>query len=131
MPDDAHRATARERRHFSRIAFAGPAHLVTVDQRVPVQVLDLSLKGALLALPAGAPVEPGGLALLDLPLHPHDGRISMAVQVAHIENDRAGLLCLGIDLESITHLRRLIELNLGDAALAERDLKALAAAPAA
>jgi hypothetical protein len=122
--------SGHERRHFSRIAFASTAHLVTVDQRVAVQVLDLSLKGALVRLPDGAPVEPGGLALLDLPLLPHDGRISMAVQVAHIDAGRAGLLSLGIDLESITHLRRLIELNLGDAALAERDLRALAAAPA-
>ena len=57
------------------------------------------------------------------------GRITMAAQLAHVNGDRAGLLCLGIDLESITHLRRVIELNLGDPALAERDLKALAATP--
>ncbi|WAC74729.1 PilZ domain-containing protein [Roseateles sp. SL47] len=122
--------SAHERRHFSRIAFASSAHLVTVEHRVAVQVLDLSLKGALLLLPPDAPVEPGMLALLDLPLLPHEGRISMAVQVAHIDRQRAGLLSLGIDLESITHLRRLIELNLGDPSLAERDLRALAASPA-
>ena len=29
-----------ERRHFSRIAFAGQAQLVTVEQRLPVQVLE-------------------------------------------------------------------------------------------
>lgn len=119
--------SAAERRHFSRIAFAGPAQLVTVDQRLPVQVLDLSLKGALLLLPPGSDVEPGALCLLDLPLAPHDGRITMAAQLAHVESDRAGLLSLGIDIESITHLRRVIELNLGDATLAERDLKALVA----
>lgn len=116
-----------ERRHFSRIAFAGPAQLVTVEHRLPVQVLDLSLKGALLLLPADARVEAGALCLLDLPLAPHDGHITMAAQIAHVQGDRAGLLCLGIDIESITHLRRVIELNLGDATLAERDLKALAA----
>lgn len=114
-----------ERRHFSRIAFAGPAQLVTVDQRLPVQVLDLSLKGALLLLPPGSGVEPGALCLLDLPLAPHDGRITMAAQLAHVEGDRAGLLCLGIDIESITHLRRVIELNLGDATLVERDRKSV------
>ena len=116
-----------ERRHFSRIAFASPAQLVTVEQRLPVQVLDLSLKGALLLLPPGSGVEPGALCLLDLPLAPHDGRITMAAQLAHVEGDRVGLLCLGIDIESITHLRRVIELNLGDASLVERDLKALVA----
>lgn len=118
-----------ERRHFSRIAFESPARLVTVDTAVAVQVLDLSMKGALLALPAGQEAVDGALCLLDLPLAPHEGRITMAAQVVHLQDDRAGLLCLGIDLESITHLRRLIELNLGDAALAERDLRALAAAP--
>lgn len=118
-----------ERRHFSRIAFAGPAQLVTVDERLPVQVLDLSLKGALLLLPPDHQALDGALCLLDLPLAPHEGRITMAVQVAHVRDDRAGLLCLGIDLESITHLRRVIELNLGDATLAERDLRALAVAP--
>ena len=116
-----------ERRHFSRIAFAGPAQLVTVEQRLPVQVLDLSLKGALLLLPEDASVEPGALCLLDLPLAPHEGRITMAAQLAHVSGGRAGLLSLGIDIESITHLRRVIELNLGDASLAERDLKALVA----
>ncbi len=119
--------SSAERRHFSRIAFAGPAQLVTVEQRLPVQVLDLSLKGALLLLPESSDVEPGALCLLDLPLAPHEGRITMAAQLAHVNGDRAGLLCLGIDLESITHLRRVIELNLGDATLAERDLKALVA----
>ena len=119
--------SSAERRHFSRIAFAGPAQLVTVEQRLPVQVLDLSLKGALLLLPGSSGVEPGELCLLDLPLAPHEGRITMAAQLAHVSGDRAGLLCLGIDLESITHLRRVIELNLGDAALAERDFKALVA----
>ncbi len=117
-----------ERRHFSRIAFAGQAQLVTVNARVAVQVLDLSLKGALLLLPAHHTIEAGALCLLDLPLQPHDGRITMAAQIAHVHDQRAGLLCLGIDIESITHLRRMIELNLGDPSLAERDLKALAAA---
>jgi len=32
------------------------------------------------------------------------------------------LRCLSIDLDSITHLRRLLELNLGDPQLVEREL---------
>jgi hypothetical protein len=36
-------------------------------------------------------------------------------------------LCRSIDIESITHLRRLIEVNLGDPAASERELKALIA----
>jgi hypothetical protein len=37
------------------------------------------------------------------------------------------LLCESIDLDSITHLRRLVELNAGDPALLERELTALVA----
>jgi len=51
----------------------------------------------------------------------------MSCEVAHIEGDHIGLLCRSIDLDSITHLRHLIELNLGDAALLEREFKALVA----
>jgi hypothetical protein len=36
-----------------------------------------------------------------------------------------GLHCRHIDIESLAHLRRLIELNLGDPALLERELAAL------
>jgi len=35
---------------------------------------------------------------------------------------------LTIDVDSMTHLRRLIELNLGDPTLLERELKALVSA---
>lgn len=49
----------------------------------------------------------------------------MAGELAHVEGERSGVLCRSIDLESITHLRRLIEMNLGDAALVERELAAL------
>lgn len=37
----------------------------------------------------------------------------------------AGFQCVSIDLESATELRRLLELNLGDPALLERDIQAL------
>ena len=45
--------------------------------------------------------------------------------VAHSARGLIGIACRSIDLDSITVLRRLIELNLGDAALLERDLQAL------
>jgi hypothetical protein len=41
---------------------------------------------------------------------------------------QVGVQCGSIDLESITHLRRLVEMNLGGGSLLERELKALLAA---
>lgn len=89
-------------------------------------MLDLSLKGALLRLPDGAAAPAlGAPCLLKVRLSGRDSSIAMAGEITHVEASRAGLLCRSIDLESITHLRRLIEINLGDAALLERDLQAL------
>jgi hypothetical protein len=94
-------------------------------------VIDISLKGVLLQLPAGAAVQAGMPCLVKLPLggDPEgETAIAMAGELAHVEGSHAGVLCRSIDLESITHLRRLIEVNLGDPAASERELKALIAA---
>jgi hypothetical protein len=97
-------------------------------------VVDVSLKGVLLQLPAGASAPVGAPCLVKLPLgeQSKDGIvIAMAGELAHVENGHAGVLCRSIDLESITHLRRLIEVNLGDAGASERELKALIAGASA
>jgi hypothetical protein len=114
-----------DRRQFARVAFAAGAELITTQQQLQAQLLDLSLKGALLRLPAGATVSVGTPCLLKLVLADQQTSIAMAGELAHVEGDLAGVLCRSIDLESITHLRRLIEINLGDAALLERELAAL------
>lgn len=49
----------------------------------------------------------------------------MLVTLAHQKDGLLGLQCREIDLDSITHLRRLIELNLGSSELLERELGAL------
>jgi len=114
-----------ERRQFARVAFAAGAELITTQERLQTQVLDLSLKGSLLQLPAGAKVQVGTPCLLKLRLSDQATSIAMAGEVAHVEGDHVGVLCRSIDIESITHLRRLIEINLGDASLLERELIAL------
>ena len=85
----------------------------------------------LLQLPAGQVPQAGMPCLVKLSLgQDASGElvIAMAGELAHVEGDHAGVLCRSIDLESITHLRRLIEVNLGDPAASERELKALIAA---
>ena len=42
-----------------------------------------------------------------------------------IEGIYFGLICRNLDIDSATHLRRLVELNLGDPKLLERELSAL------
>ncbi|CAN7434469.1 PilZ domain-containing protein [Acidovorax sp. 99] len=120
-----------ERRHFVRVGFDAPALLTTATDAFSVHVLDLSLKGALIMVPAQATLGQGTLCQLTIPLADTGNHIAMSTEVAHVQGLHTGLLCKGIDLDSVTHLRRLIELQLGDPALLERDLGELTMAGAA
>lgn len=118
-----------ERRQHARIAFLAPAQLVTGQGKFDAQVLDLSFKGALVRTPPEALLSPGDACTLRLPLDPLDDDIRMEMRIAHVDardsERRAGLLCQSIDIDSMTHLRRLVELNLGDAELLEREVALL------
>jgi hypothetical protein len=117
-----------ERRHFVRVGFEAPALLTTGTDAISVQVQDLSLKGALLVVPASAQLQAGMPCQLTIPLAETGNHIAMSTEVAHVEGLHTGVLCRSIDLDSVTHLRRLIELQLGDPALLERDLGEMTAA---
>ncbi len=120
---------SEERRHFQRILFDAPARLSCGTRSCGVQVVDISLHGALVRLPEqeGVELAPGTELVLDIALDA-DNHIRMAGHVSHVERDdgHAGIVCDRIDLDSIARLRRLVELNLGDATLLEREIEALA-----
>ncbi|MDF3823246.1 PilZ domain-containing protein, partial [Leptospira sp. 96542] len=102
-----------------------------------VPVVDISLKGVLAELRAGAgttlPVQ-GGRGRLRMALSATDF-IAMDVAVARVQQTGAaegfgavwqvGLQCAHIDLDSVTHLRQLIERNMQDPALLGRELAVL------
>ena len=114
------------RRHFSRILFEAPAYLIHGGQRDAVKLLDNSLKGALVQLRSGTEgPSPGAACRLEVPLTPGETEVTMEVQVAHRQEESLGLRCLRLDLDSASHLRRLVELNLGDEGMLQRELAAL------
>lgn len=122
-------ASTDDRRQYSRIAFHSPARLVFPDRGIDVVVIDLSLKGALIRLPAEALLDEDAVCILRIQLDTRGigDQISMKVRICHSEGRYAGLSCTLIDLDSVTHLRRLVELNLGDPKLLDRELSALLA----
>ena len=116
-----------ERRQFSRIRFDHSAWLRSPDgDRVETRVLDISLRGVLLTLPALPQDLPAEGWRLTLQLGEDHG-IDMELALAHHAGGQAGFHCTHIDLESLTELRRLLELNLGDTRTLERELGELAA----
>lgn len=117
---------ANERRKFWRATFNAPVSLVNDIGNVAAMLDDISLKGALLEVPADWNGKVGDHCHLKLRLGgDKELQISMWGRVTHIDGRKVGLLCESIDLDSITHLRRLVELNAGDPALLERELSAL------
>jgi hypothetical protein len=115
-----------ERRRFSRITFHRPALLEAIGRGVEAEVLDLSLKGALVKVPPAYAHGKGVPARLVVRLG-GDVEIRMEGEIAHREGDHVGFRCDEVDLESIQHLRRFVELNLGDDDLLHRELAALVA----
>ena len=120
--------TNPERRRFQRVAFDAPTTIIQGDRRWSVELHDLSLKGLLIASPSGwdGDAESPFEARVQLG---EEIQVRMEVSQAREQDGYLGFTCQHIDLESISHLRRLIELNLGDEELLERELAELGKGP--
>lgn len=116
--------TQNERRQFWRALFHSPVRLAATERVITADLLDISLKGALVKIPDGWAGSLGDRFQLQLDLAA-EAKISMNATVAHIEDSRVGLHCDSIDLDSVTHLRRLIELNSGDPDQLDRELSTM------
>lgn len=114
-----------ERRRFSRIAFHRPATFRAEGAATTVGVLDVSLKGALLEVPAALPAEPGVRCSLTIHLDAGESVIQLDGEVAHRSGSKLGVRCTSVDLESVGHLRRVLELSLADEHLLDRELATL------
>lgn len=116
---------SNDKRHFSRISFVTDIHLVNAEGSWNAKLIDVSLKGILATLPGGWNSKIGDHYLVEMLTENPDATIRMEVSVAHIEEQHAGFRCEHIDLDSVTHLRRLVELNLGDSDILHRELTEL------
>ncbi|TMO45141.1 PilZ domain-containing protein [Pseudoalteromonas ruthenica] len=115
------------RRNFTRVIFQRPALVVFNNQHHGCHLLDLSLNGALVSHPDDFNPQLGQSVELIFHLSGSDVDIDMLAEVAHIEPQHIGLHCVKMDIDSATHLKRLIELNVGDDKLLHRELAQLAA----
>ncbi|HYQ54951.1 MAG TPA: PilZ domain-containing protein [Pseudomonas sp.] len=113
-----------ERRRFQRIEFDAPAELRQGNRRWPAKLIDLSLKGLLIERPKSW--DPDPTQDFDAIIHlDRATRVQMQVELRHEEPSRLGFVCLFIDVESMTHLHRLVELNLADSTEMMRELRQL------
>jgi hypothetical protein len=116
--------THEERRRFKRIAFDAKTELSQGDRTWTVHLLDLSLKGLLIEKPSPWEGDPGERFQADIHLNV-DIDVRMQVRLTHDDHNHLGFVCENIELDSVTHLRRLVELNIADHDELERELGAL------
>jgi hypothetical protein len=120
------RAGDDDRRSFVRARFATGATLTDAKtgKEWQTELVDLCIKGAFVSRPEdwhGKSGDPCSLALnLNAGLV-----ISMSGHIAHVRPGGVGFAWDSIDIDDMAHLRRLLELNLGDGSLFQRELSAL------
>lgn len=114
-----------EKRRFSRIPFDANVLLSKDGKEWRSKLLDISLKGVLIETPKKWDAVTGERFHLEVIFADSGSLISGDIAVAHSENEHIGFEIIQIDVESVGHLRRLVELNLGNPELLDRELIAL------
>jgi len=113
-----------ERRRFQRFHFEGTVKLYSDKAMWETKLTDISLKGVLIERPVDWKGKTGTSYRMDLRIN-NSVIISMGVITAHVMPHRVGFQWQKIDLDSFAQLKRLVELNLGDPAILNRELSAL------
>jgi hypothetical protein len=110
-----------EQRNYRRINFRTEADVTLKDSIHRCDLVDLALQGALfrsereLSLPLGSQVP------LSIYLPETSIRMEFVGELIHRNEQFYGFIFISEEAESMAHLRRLLELNLGDAELTEKE----------
>lgn len=118
------------KRHFHRISFDAKTRIISVDssKQWPSHLIDISLNGVLVSRPENWSANNGDEFKLEFQLGSKTDDqycLNMNVNVAHMENDHVGFHINQMDLDTATHLHRLVELNLGDTSMLKREFAEL------
>lgn len=114
-----------ERRRFTRIHFDAATEIHFQDQSWDVKLVDISFNGVMVKSEQPLPLKKGDVVDIIIHLLGNDVVIRTPAVMAHHCDQDSGFLIENLDLDALTQIRRLVELNLGDEALLERELEHL------
>ena len=118
-----------EQRHYQRISFVTTTQVEIDATCYEATLADISLKGALVAFPAAVKPEEGKACHLRIELGSDETVLAFEGEIAHAHEALAGIRFTRYNLETITHLRRLLELNSADPDRVLSELFTLATTP--
>lgn len=113
-----------ENRMFQRIRFVAETEVEIGGLCRRATLVDISLKGALLAFDDEAVPEKGQSCHLKMHLDQSDVILSFTGLVAHSHDNLTGIRFVTVDIATMIHLRSLLELNSGDPELVRSELNA-------
>lgn len=113
---------SEESRKFIRTPFNDKGFFELDDLAREFDLLNISLKGALLKIHDDNPFKIADKGIFKLHLSNSEVKIVVESVVAHIEGDHLGIKFISIDPDSMIHLRRLLELNTIPEGVIEKEL---------
>jgi len=108
-----------EQRSYQRINFLTEADVTIGNDIYRCDLVDLALQGALFRSEQELPLSLGGQVLLHIYLPETSVKMQFLSELIHHRGNFYGFIFTAEDTESMGHLRRLLELNFGDAEQAE------------
>jgi len=118
-----------EQRRFSRIPLHCPGVFQSSGRKTRCEVVDVSLRGVRLQVPADTVAEEGQLCVAILQLDSGAATLRMRGAVAHRSGEVLAVRCHEMDLDSLAHLRRILELNLARSGWCSRSSQSSPPAP--
>lgn len=123
-------SATKERRRFHRFPFDARAILhIGVNSHAACELLDLSINGVLLEVAEPEYIEKAAKGMLGLVIRGEvrGDVVTMNMNVEVVRIDGACLACriVSVDLASFASLKALVEDNLGDVRMLDRELKQL------
>ena len=111
-------------RHFRRIPFQAEVTLSSDQDVWTGELLDVAMKGAMVGTDAPLPLSLGAKYNLCISLPGTPISLDFQAELVHSEESCYGFKFISENLETLTHLRKLIELNTGDAEATRSELSA-------
>ena len=111
-----------EKRNFQRVPFVTRAEINCNSRKYRGRLLNISLQGALVSGKGFIPFAEGDRCQLSIHLLGTEITLQFEADLIHRQDDRFGFRFISEDLETASHLRRLLELNIGSAETIDREV---------